>query len=205
MKSNFVILLFLAVAVYGCGSGRMIGTSQNGETRLIQAVPEKKPEWVESSKTFWHDESHKVYHIVGFKPDQPTVGGLGSEEAQADAVINLAQRIQTFANTRFGSIETTGSSGYRTLADLLVSMITRNIQLSLTMTERYWEEWQISNGGEIKYVYNIYTLNDISDNDLQRAVDAAVAGSKQKVEDPELRNRLDQFEKDVMQDLNNQR
>ncbi len=198
MKSNFIILLILAVLAYGCGSSSLLNTPGTAQKSIFETSSDKEPDWVNSPNRFWYDQKDKCYYVVGAANDQSEIG-FGESIAQAYALKNLAQRIQTIFNSRFAMIETGKSDEVRNLTDVLVSAVTNNIQLSVAMTQEYWKEWQISDGYQTKYRYDIYTLNQIDKRDLERAVVSAIDGLKTSVEDPELRKRLDDFERDMQQ------
>ncbi len=204
MKTKLFFLLFLAVLTYGCGTSSLLNTPGTVQKTLFETSTSKEPQWVLGSKVFWYDPKDQCYYVVGVANDQSDLG-FGSSIAQAIALKNLAQRIQTIFNSRFALIETGKSDEVRNLGDLLVSAVTNNIQLSVAMTEQYWKEWQINDGYQARFRYDIYTLNQISRADLDRAIASAVEGSKQHVEDPELRSRLDKFENDVQKELGNVR
>ena len=204
MKNNFILLWLLVFLAYGCGSRELLNSPGNTRKTLFETSSDKEPEWVKSGKIFWYDSKDQSYYVVGTANDQADIG-FGASVAQAYALKNLAQKIQTIFNSRFALIETGKSDEVRNLGDLLISTVTRDVQMSVAMTEQYWKEWQISDGFQTKYRYDIYTLNQISKSDLEKAVASAVEGTKRTVEDPELRSRLDKFEKEVQQDLTNQR
>ena len=203
MKSKFVFLLFIAVLTYGCGASSLVNTPGTVQKTLFETSTDKEPHWAKSGKTFWYDPKDQSYYLVGTANDQSEIG-FGASIAQAYALKNLAQKIQTVFNSRFALIETGKSDEVRNLGDILISAVTRNVQMSVAMTEQYWKEWQINDGYQTKFRYDIYTLNQISRADLDRAIVSAIEGSKQNVEDPELRDRLDKFEKDIQQELSNQ-
>ena len=204
MKTKLFFLLFLAVLTYGCGTSSLLNTPGTVQKTLFETSTSKEPQWALSSKVFWYDPKDQCYYVVGVANDQSDLG-FGSSIAQAIALKNLAQRIQTIFNSRFALIETGKSDEVRNLGDLLVSAVTNNIQLSVAMTEQYWKEWQINDGYQARFRYDIYTLSQISRADLDRAIASAVEDSKQHVEDPELRSRLDKFENDVQKELGNVR
>ena len=204
MKSNLIFLLLLAVLAYGCGSSSLLSTPGTVQKTLFETSTNSEPDWVNNPKTFWYDPKDQCYYVVGVANDQSEIG-FGGSIAQAYALKNLAQKIQTTFNSRFALIETGKSDEVRNLGDILISAVTRNVQMSVAMTKQYWKEWQINDGYQTKFRYDIYALNQINRSDLDRAIVSAVEGTKRDVEDPELRSRLDQFEKEIQQDLKNLR
>ncbi|MEM4325838.1 MAG: hypothetical protein QXU40_00870 [Candidatus Pacearchaeota archaeon] len=170
---------------------------------IFATSSEKEPDWVKSGKIFWYEPKDEKYYIVGISNNQSDIG-FGAAVAQAYALKNLAQRIQTIFNSNFSLIEVGKSEDVHNLSELLISVIAKNIQMSVIMSEQYWKEWQINNGYQTKYVYDIYTLNQITKKDLDRAVLSAIENSRNNVTDSDLRTRLDKFKQEVQNNLINQ-
>ncbi|MEG8948013.1 hypothetical protein [Rosettibacter firmus] len=205
MKKSILIVSSLVIIfiINNCSSSRIESENIPGSKVIFATSSETEPEWVKSGKIFWYEPKDEKYYIVGIANNQSDVG-FGAAIAQAYALKNLAQKIQTIFNSNFALIEVGNSEDIHNLSELLISVITKNIQMSVVMSEQYWKEWQMNNGYQIKHVYDIYTLNQITKKDLERAISLAIESSKNNVINPDLRTRLDKFKQEVQSNLNNQ-
>lgn len=199
-KNILIILLLLLSFIAGCTSSKM-SSINNSQKILFDTSSEKEPEWVKSGKMFWYEPDEQAYYVVGIANNETDIG-FGASIAQAYALKNIAQKIQTIFNSNFALIETGSSSDVKNLSELLISAITKNVQMSVAMTEQYWKEWQLNSGYQTKYVYDIFTLNQISKQDLERAINNAIESSKRSVENSDLRFRLDKFKEEIQKELN---
>lgn len=200
-KINLFLFLFsILLLINKCTSSRLESETMPGTKVIFATSREEEPEWVKSGKIFWYEPKEQVYYFVGVANNQNDVV-YGASMAQAFALKNLAQKIQTIFNSNFALIEVGSSDEVRNLGELLISVITKNVQMSVVMSEQYWKEWQTYNGYQTKYSYDIYTLNQITKKDLDRSIVSAIESSKNKVDNMDLRTRLDEFKKEIQKDL----
>ncbi len=110
----------------------------------------EKPDWVReyqgnNNRWLWFDSTSGYYFIVGSITNAEDLI-FGQAMAQAASFGRLVEYLAAKVGAPAPNIV--------------------NLPVSLTLNEHYWEEWQINGQDATSWVYDVYTLSTISEDDV---------------------------------------
>jgi hypothetical protein len=162
-----LIITLIAIILAGCSSSeKMIDIYPEP---IVKLPPEtKKPDWVSSTKAFWYTEKdgNGTFFLKGEATSSDFEIALAS--SKAIAAKNIAEYVQARINSYFGKNKTIDADSTR----LIIEMVAEKVKLSIATVEYYYEKYL--EFGRPKYV--VYTLNSVSKNSVDYALDEILKG-----------------------------
>lgn len=166
-----------------------------GEVKLVKTSG-KKPDWVKSDKDFWIKK-----RIMYFRSVVTNRGDLAvaKREAKGECVKNVAEKINIRVRTEFKQATEGSNINPKTLSNFTsdaITWISENLNIQgLSNSKFYWEKFQKLTKEGVQYMYDVYILTEIPEDDYYKAREMALKSLLKRYETEQNENAKKTAEK----------
>lgn len=170
MYRFLIIITFLNFILLNCGHGVDITrTPVKGELPIVEKSHKEIPEWKYKISNIEDKKAKEVYFSGGVEGVHDME--LGREQAQAQAINQMARSIQQYVSSKLSVSKLGGntvSGDIGTYSESIVNITVKNLKLEGLGISEYYTEKKF-NPETKEYIYDIFALLKISREKLNSA------------------------------------